>query len=540
MPPAYRHIIYIRFPYLAASRIQRRIGTALPLVVIKNIMGSDVVVAGCAKAAAYGLVAGMRLADARALCSDVITEDYNPAADHADLHHLALWARRYSPLTAIDHESYGIWLDIAGAEHLFGGVRGLLADCTKRLHRSHLRAVIAVAPTCGAAWALAHYGQTSQRVITAPKSSTNHTNATAHMISRARLRRHLARLPIAALRIDTDIVDHMQRAGLRVIDDIIGLARAPLATRFGTDVLLRLDQALGDEDEIFTPVSPPQPRYVCRQFAEPIGSPDDIKAMVNYLATEMAVLLEQAGLATRRLRLSWQLVDGLVFAHDVRLSRPNRDAALFHRLLANANDRINPEFGLEMGWMEAFDCSPLAPVETVLPHMAMQQQQDGAAARDVYASLIDRLVARLGYGAVVCLDPQDCWQPEDAQSFVLPDLEELFDGSSKKADWLGNPACDTAPPRPIRLLVYPQPVDVVALLPDHPPAQFIWQKRTHKIIHATGPERIAPAWWQAPIGSRTRDYFCLRDDQGAGFWLYREGLPERHETPAWFLHGFFA
>ena len=110
----------------------------------------------------------------------------------------------------------------------------------------------------------------------------------------------------------------------------------------------------------------------------------------------------------------------------------------------------------------------------------------------------------------------------------------------KKTSWFGNPLSVTTPPRPIRLLAYPQPVDVVAILPDHPPAQFIWQKHTHKIIHATGPERIAPAWWLAPIGSRTRDYFRLRDDQGAGFWLYREGLPERHETPAWFLHGFFA
>ena len=539
MPPVYRHIIYIWFPYLAASRIQREIGMALPLVVIKNIRGVDIVASGCAKAASYGLFAGMRLADARALCPDVITEDYNPTADYADLHQLALWARRYSPLTAIDHEFYGIWLDVAGAEHLFGGVRGLLADCAKRLHRSHLRAVIAAAPTCGAAWALAHYGQPSQRVITAPKSAVNHLDATAYTISRARLRHYLARLPVAALRIDKDIADHMQQAGLRVIDDIIGLARAPLAARFGTDVLLRLDQALGNEDEIFTPVSPPQPRYVCRQFAEPIGAPNDVKAMIDYLATETAILLEQAGLATRRLRLGWQLVDEMVFTYDVHLSRPSRDVALFHRLLANASDRINPEFGLETGWMEALDCSPLAPIEIALPRMN-GQQQDGAAARDAYASLVDRLVARLGYGTVVRLTPKDCWQPETAQSFELRNPEKLFDESGKKNSWLGNPLCVTTPPRPIRLLAYPQPVDVVALLPDHPPAQFIWQKRTHKIIHATGPERIAPAWWLAPIGSRTRDYFRLRDDQGAGFWLYREGLPERHETPAWFLHGFFA
>ena len=374
---------------------------------------------------------------------DVITEDYNSTADYADLHHLALWARRYSPLTAIDHEFYGIWLDVAGAEHLFGGVRGLLADCAKRLHRSHLRAVIAAAPNCGAAWALAHYGQPSQRVITAPKSAANQLDATAYTISRARLRHYLARLPIAALRIDTDVADHMQQTGLRVIDDIIGLARAPLAARFGTDVLLRLDQALGNEDEIFTPVSPPQPRYVCRQFAEPISATNDVKAMIDYLATETATLLEQAGLATRRLRLGWQLVDEMVFTYDVHLSRPSRDVALFHRLLANASDRINPEFGLETGWMEALDCSPLAPIETVLPRMA-GQKQDGAAARDAYASLVDRLVARLGYGTVVRLSPKDCWQPEIAQSFELPDPENLFDGSGKKTGWFGNPLCVTA------------------------------------------------------------------------------------------------
>ena len=86
MLPTFRHIIYIHFPYLAASRIQRAAGAELPLVVIKKIRGTDIVVAGCVKAAAYGLAAGMRLADARALCPNVITGAYNPAADHADLH----------------------------------------------------------------------------------------------------------------------------------------------------------------------------------------------------------------------------------------------------------------------------------------------------------------------------------------------------------------------------------------------------------------------------------------------------------------------
>ena len=133
MPVSYRHIIYIHFPYLAASRIQRTSGQRasganLPLVIIRKINGADIVVAGCTKAAAHALAAGMRLADARALCPQLRTETHDPLADHADLHHLALWARRYSPLTAIDDQHCGIWIDIAGAEHLFGGVRSLLAD----------------------------------------------------------------------------------------------------------------------------------------------------------------------------------------------------------------------------------------------------------------------------------------------------------------------------------------------------------------------------------------------------------------------------
>ena len=99
MPVSYRHIIYIHFPYLAASRIQRASGADLPLVIIRKINGADTIVAGCAKAAAHALAAGMRLADARALCPQLRTEAYDPLADHADLHHLALWARRYSPVS---------------------------------------------------------------------------------------------------------------------------------------------------------------------------------------------------------------------------------------------------------------------------------------------------------------------------------------------------------------------------------------------------------------------------------------------------------
>ena len=540
MAVTYRHIIYIYFPYLAAARIYRQgAASGQPMVFVQSVNGADQVMACCAAARRQGLGAGMRLADARALCPTLHSHSYDAARDRADLHHLALWARRYSPLTGVDERANGIWIDVAGAEHLFGDVRGLMVDCVRRLRRSGLRVRFAAAPTCGAAWALAHYARPGTH--SAHQLDITPGGSVRPAVVHAQIQQILAPLPLAALRIDQDIVTALHRAGLHIIDDIMMMPRAPLTTRFGEGLLRRLDQACGDIQESFSPLAPTQPMIVSRNFAEPIAAASDVGALISYLADEMARLLYHTGMAARRLELGWQLVDGGRRRHDIHLSRPSRQAALFHRLLAGLSDRINPEFGIETGWMQAHDCSPLAPIDQPLHHMA---PSDAMAIDENYASLIDRLVARLGYGSVVRLQPQANWQPELAQQTSLPEVA-LSPASVTGAGWLASPppltaALATAPPRPIRLLAHPHPIDVVALLPDHPPAQFIWQRRTHKIIKATGPERIAPSWWTAPAGTKSRDYFRVQDQQGACFWLYRDGLPERGEMAAWFLHGFFA
>jgi protein ImuB len=63
----------------------------------------------------------------------------------------------------------------------------------------------------------------------------------------------------------------------------------------------------------------------------------------------------------------------------------------------------------------------------------------------------------------------------------------------------------------------------------------------HRVIRAEGPERIAPEWWGKfpKEAAPTRDYFRIEDKDGYRFWLYRQGLYERRETPSWFMHGLF-
>src|SRR5450756_2221016 len=64
------------------------------------------------------------------------------------------------------------------------------------------------------------------------------------------------------------------------------------------------------------------------------------------------------------------------------------------------------------------------------------------------------------------------------------------------------------PPRPIRLLGRPEPIEAIAEVPDGPPVRFRWRRVLHQVAHAEGPERIAMEWWHDPKGrALTRDYF---------------------------------
>ena len=98
------------------------------------------------------------------------------------------------------------------------------------------------------------------------------------------------------------------------------------------------------------------------------------------------------------------------------------------------------------------------------------------------------------------------------------------------------------PDRPLRLFARPEPVEVMAEVPEGPPLRFRWRRAMHEVARAEGPERIAPEWWRAEdIGRATRDYFRVEDAEGRRYWLFREGLYGRETaSPVWYVHGLFA
>jgi protein ImuB len=103
-------------------------------------------------------------------------------------------------------------------------------------------------------------------------------------------------------------------------------------------------------------------------------------------------------------------------------------------------------------------------------------------------------------------------------------------------------AIETPPDRPLRLFAHPEPVEVMAEVPDGPPLRFRWRRVMLEVARAEGPERIAPEWWRSEDDGRaTRDYFRVEDSAGRRYWLFREGLYGQERThPLWYMHGLFA
>ena len=87
---------------------------------------------------------------------DVPAVEADEAADLALLERIADWCDRYTPLIALD-PPHGLFLDISGCAHLFGGESALASDLVRRLSAQGFQTRAAVADTVGCAWAMARY-----------------------------------------------------------------------------------------------------------------------------------------------------------------------------------------------------------------------------------------------------------------------------------------------------------------------------------------------------------------------------------------------
>ena len=532
---------------LATDRIAKRSSApAEALIVTAPVKGALRLSAVNDAAAALGLKAGMPLADARARYPRIAVTEVDDNEDRRLLEAVADWCDRYTPLVGLDPPD-GLTLDVSGCAHLFGGEASLCGDLVGRLNAQGYQARFAVAGTVGCAWGVAHYGASS-------------------IVAAGEEKDAISSLPLAALRLTSDVIEALAEVGLKRIADVLDRPRAPLAARFGEAFVRRIDQALGHDDEPITPRLPLPSALAEQRFADPIALECDVLGTIEKLARSLGAALERRGEGARLLQAALFRADGKVFRIEVGTAEPLREAGRIRRLFADRLDVIGDEFDPGFG----FDMVRLAALATE----RCEPAQTGLAAADhaaELAHLIDRLGARFGPRRVTRLVPQDTHIPEFAVMAMAASLPSPLRGGStaatqrRRSGWGSEfgaapapgshvpPPCpppqagegkagdSLTPTRPIRLFERPEPIEAIAEVPDHAPGRFRWRSIWHEVVHAEGPERIAMEWWRDDNNrALTRDYFRVESTDGIRVWLYREGLFHSGERIRWFLHGVFA
>ncbi len=440
-------------------------------------------------------------------------------ADRRLLESLADWCDRYTPLVALDGQD-GLFLDITGCAHLFGGEKSMLDDMLSRFFHQGFDVRAGLASTPGAAWAAARF-------------------CTASVVSPGDEEKTMTPLPLAALRLAPETIASLESVGLRTTGAILQAPRAPLARRFGKMLLLRLDQALGQVEEAISPRLPVAPLSVERHLPEPVSLVEDIERLVFLLARSLKADLERHGEGARALQLLLFRVDGAVSRIGVGTSRPLREPGLigklFHERLTALEDVLDAGYGFDLVRLSVLATAPFEMDQADFT-------EDVSGSDEDLALFVDRVSARLDGGTVLKPVLVESHIPERAiscRSFAEAGKEP---GQARRNDTALTLQPSPKPERPIRLFAQPEPVEVMAAeVPDGPPARFRWRRALYEVARAEGPERISPEWWRDGADEATRDYFRIEDADGHRYWLFRQGLYGATQgNPRWFLQGFFA
>lgn len=455
-----------------------------------------------------GVRVGMPVSEARTFVrarDQLVVQAVQPVQDRQALLGLALRCERFSFRIGLEdaERPESILMDVTGIASFFAGEQALAEELGRVLKSKRYDGRIAISETIGSAWAAAHCLAGPQQPVVIPAGELQ----------------RLEPLPVEGLRLNEAIATKLRRLGLQSIGQVLGLERAALVRRLGTEVIARIDQLRGQQVEAITPCHPLPTYRVERELEAGICHPETIEQFWLLLLRQLLDLLSSKRLGMRHLECRFVLEDQAVQSLVLRLCEATDDLQHIAELFRLQQERLQFSAAVIGLHMEALDVSPLEPSQQEL------FDRDAPSHARQYAILLNRLSSRLGEEAVrvPCLLPDPI--PERAVkmhcvSEATPTGCKTFLARFQGLD------------RPTALFPEPRPVEVIAVVPEGPPAVVFWQGTRLEIAHGSDPERIESGWWDGEY--ICRDYYWLETTTGQWLWVFR-----RLQDHRWFWHGEF-
>lgn len=406
-----------------------------------------------------GLYPGQRVAEAEAICRNLLTAEHNPRRLASDLSLIAAWAYRFSSEVAVVPPR-AVVLEVGKSLRLFGPWPRLEARLRAELAGLGFHHRLALAPNPCAAKVLA--GIRDGACVGGPDE----------------LERALTPIQIARAGLPDNTADALAGMGIRTLGQLLALPRAALQRRFGEVLVVALDRLLGARSHLYTPYRPPD------RFEGHIELPVEITSHTTLLFPLRRLLGDLAAYVAARDGGVQQFV--VRFGHEhaaptdvtIGLLAPEREAsALLDVVKLRLERTALPRPVVALGVI-AESLPPIVPAGRDLFDARPANALD-------WDPLRERLRARLGEHAVQGLAADPDPRPERA---------------SRYADPLRAEDSPVLPRRPTWLLERPIPL--------RGPAPRI----------LAGPERLETGWWDG--GDIRRDYYVLELAGGQRAWAF--------------------
>jgi protein ImuB len=457
----------------------------------------------------------MPLAQAKALAGDLVAAPWDDerlarAALHVTTALLAASPRvSWDGTTARRHDGTGNgvwWVDAAGL-----GDEQRLAQHLLRIAKS-----LGFGPTrVGIAdSAIAAYAATFRSPAVLPSGRLT------VLVPSGRDAAFLAPYPIRLLDLDDDLTDTLGALGITTVGQLAALEAGEVESRFGPDGLAAHRLARGmDARGPSLPRDDALPAVTC-ELGDPVASAEPLLFVMKGALAALGTALRSKGLAAREVVIALTLDDGSTIERAVRPARPtSHDGALFDHCRAALEDWQLPEPVTVL----ALRASETVSAAGEQGNLLAPRWADPAALEAAF----DRIRGKEGGDAIAVPEERDGHLPADGGAWWHGGTGARRHGMVRERPV---PPCPGAPvPRSaLRLLAMPRPARV--RLGRSGLEAFRDGEIWHDVTAWSGPERLAPRWWQSSGG--TRDYYTARTAAGTLWLLYRA-------AKAWFIEGWW-
>src|SRR6476661_7333912 len=260
-----------------------------------------------AAAAAFGVCAGMRVAEGIARCPRLrlVTPDPGAVADASEM----LLSRL---------EGLG-----AAVEPLAPGRALFSADGLVRLHGGANRLLAATALAAGAG---ARVGAGPGRFV-AQAAAVRSRPRQPHLVEEGAATSYLAPMPVGRLPLDPETVSTHEALVVLTAGELAALPLPAVADRFGRAGIAAWRLSQGEDDAYVAPRTPPEPLRERISFPEPAGDLLVLRGALAVLIDRLLAHPRRAGRPPRALVVSARLAAGGSFRRPVALRERASEAA---------------------------------------------------------------------------------------------------------------------------------------------------------------------------------------------------------------------